>query len=214
MGQHHKNQVSLLSSMLLVLVSRSLTVEQRTRVLVCSCCFNIVSRRKAIQLVDKCSHIYCDKCLHTMFRMAINDEASFPPKCCSMTIDLKLVKHLLHRPRIKAYEKVASEYTTPETDRRYCADSHCNSFLGRANNGLLRCGKCGNLTCNSCKDYAHPGPCKVERGRDVEKLDKDPWNLAAAEGWQHCSSCSRLVILVDGCNHITLVSAQCSVSCP
>ena len=146
-----------------------------------------------------------------MFSMAIKDESSFPPTCCSNPINIRTVKHLLHRPQIRAYEKIALEYTTPAIDRRYCADSHCSSFLGRANNDLLRCGKCGNLTCDSCKDYAHSGPCTLERGRDVHKLDADLEKLAAAEGWQRCSSCSRIVDLRDGCNHVTLVSVYSSV---
>jgi hypothetical protein len=188
-----------------MLVRKSLTVQQRTHSVKCSCCLEKISTKKTIQLAE-CSHIYCNACLHIMFRMAIENEANLPPTCCSKAISIQSIKHLLHRPQVAAFEKVALEYTTPETDRRYCADSHCNTFLGRANNGILRCGKCGNLTCNSCKDYAHPGPCKVERGRDINKLDKDLEKLAAAEGWQNCSACSRLVVLSEGCNHITLVS--------
>ncbi|KAK6003351.1 hypothetical protein QM012_001196 [Aureobasidium pullulans] len=168
----------------------------------CDCCFETVSSKKTVQLPG-CGHTYCTDCLRVMYRMAINNEADFPPSCCSGTIDIASVKHLLHRPQILAFERCAVEYSTPELERIYCADTRCSFFLGRANNGILRCGKCSDLTCTSCKDYAHPGECKEERGRDINKLDADLERLAAAEGWQRCPSCSRLVVLDSGCNHIT-----------
>lgn len=176
--------------------------QQHNRSRQCDCCFESVSRKKTVQLPG-CGHTYCADCLRVMYRMAIKNQAHFPPSCCSGAINIESVKHLLHRPQIRVFEKIALEYSTPELDRRYCADTRCNSFLGRANNGILRCNKCGNLTCDSCKDYAHPGACKEERGRDIHKLDKDLERLAAVEGWQRCPSCSRLVSLGEGCNHIT-----------
>lgn len=193
-----------------LLVTRSACVfeisllQQHNRNKQCDCCFETFSSKKIVQLPG-CGHVYCADCLRVIYRMAINNEANFPPSCCSGAIDIKSVNYLLHRPQIQAFERRALEYNTPETDRRYCADSRCNSFLGRASHGILRCGKCGNLTCDSCKDYAHTGACKEERGRDVHKLDKDLEQLAAAEGWQRCPSCSRVVALSEGCNHITLV---------
>ncbi|KAG9844859.1 hypothetical protein KCU98_g7098, partial [Aureobasidium melanogenum] len=178
----------------------------------CDCCFETVSSKKTVQLPG-CGHTYCADCLRVMYRMATSNEAHFPPSCCSGAINIATVKHLLHRPQLKAFERCAAEYGTPVLGRRYCADTRCNSFLGRANGGILRCGKCGNLTCDSCKDYAHPGACKEERGRDIHKLDADLERLAAAEGWQRCPSCSRIIVLGEGCNHITLVS-PCQSSPP
>ncbi|KAH0341247.1 hypothetical protein KCU81_g6419, partial [Aureobasidium melanogenum] len=176
--------------------------QQHNRGTQCDCCFEIVSRKKTVQLPG-CGHTYCADCLRVIYRMAINDEAHFPPSCCSGAIKIESVKHLLHSPQIRAFVRCAAEYSTPVLDRRYCADTRCNSFLGRANGGILRCGKCGNLTCDVCKDHAHPGVCKEERGRDVHKLDADLERLAAEEGWQRCPSCSRMVVLSEGCNHIT-----------
>ncbi|KAG9522266.1 hypothetical protein KCV07_g3104, partial [Aureobasidium melanogenum] len=171
--------------------------QQHNRSNQCDCCFETVSSKKTVQL-SGCDHRYCADCLRVLCRMAINDEAHFPPSCCSGAINIESVKHLVHRPQVKAFERCAAEYGTPELDRRYCADTRCSSFLGRANGGILRCGKCGNLTCDSCKDYAHPGACKEERGRDIHKLDADLERLAAAEGWQRCPSCSRVIVLGEG----------------
>lgn len=197
------------SSLLLSLFTRMcpsfLMLQQHNRSNQCDCCFETVNSKKTIQLPG-CGHAYCADCLRVMYRMAINNEAHFPPSCCSGAINIDSVKHLLHRPQVKSFERCAAEYGTPELDRRYCADTRCSSFLGRANGGILRCSKCGKLTCDSCRDYAHPGACKEERGRDVYKLDADLERLAVAEGWQRCPSCSRLVALAEGCNHITLVS--------
>ncbi|KAH0367814.1 hypothetical protein KCU65_g4467, partial [Aureobasidium melanogenum] len=171
--------------------------DQHNRSNQCDCCFETVKSKKTVKLPG-CGHVYCADCLRVMYRMAITNEAHFPPSCCSGAIDLKSVKHLLHRPQLKAYERCAAEYTTPVLDRRYCVDTRCNSFLGRANGGILRCGKCGKLTCDVCKDHVHPGECKEERGRDVHKLDADLERLAAEEGWQRCPSCSRMVVLGEG----------------
>lgn len=160
-----------------------------------------------------CDHVYCADCICTMFNMVTRDESSFPPKCCSNPINITTIHHFLHRPQITAYNKRAAEFRICEKNRRYCADTSCNSFLGRANNGILRCGRCGQLTCDTCKSYAHLGPCK-DQGRDVERLDADFKDLALAEGWQACSACSRTVALTEGCNHITLVSLCPSISHP
>ena len=160
-----------------------------------------------------CGHVYCAGCIQTMFSMATRSESNFPSKCCSHLIDITTVHHFLHRPQITAYNKKASEFGTPEQDRHYCADTKYNSFLGRANNGILRCDKCGQLTCDVCKSYAHPGPCR-DQGRDIEKLDSEFKKLALNEGWQACSACSRTVALTEGCNHITSALILPSVSYP
>lgn len=177
-------------------------LQQHHRSNQCDCCFETVSSKKTVQLPG-CGHTYCVDCLRVMYRMVISNEAHFPPSCCSGAIDIKSVKHLLHRPQVKAFERCAAEYSIPMLERRYCADTRCNSFLGRANGGILRCDKCGKMTCDSCKNHAHPGACSEERGRDVHKLDADLERLAAEEGWQRCPSCSRMVVLGEGCNHIT-----------
>jgi hypothetical protein len=154
--------------------------------------------------LPNCSHTYCADCTRTMFKMATHDETCFPPSCCSRPIALTTIDQFLHRPQIRTYIKKAAEFVTPGKSRRYCADTSCNSFLGRANNGILRCDDCGQMTCDICKSYAHPGPCK-DQGRDLEKLDADFGKLALAEHWQACSACSRTVALTKGCNHITSV---------
>jgi hypothetical protein len=154
--------------------------------------------------LSKCGHAYCASCVGNMFDLATHDETFFPPKCCSHSIDITTIHQFLHRPQIKAYNKKAAEFRTPGKCRRYCADTSCSSFLGRANNGILRCDKCGQMTCDICKSYAHTGLCR-DQGRDLEKLDADFEKLALAEGWKACPACTMTVALTEGCNHITSV---------
>lgn len=176
-----------------------LTALQQKRNIRCDACYESIPVRIALQLTS-CKHQYCAKCVSIMFGKATKNEAEFPPSCCSKTISLKDAAPFLHRPQITAYEKSAAHFNTPITDRRYCATQACSSFLGRANNGLLRCDKCYQLTCEICKKHAHTGDCTAEPDHN-EQLQR----LLKEEGWQECSTCGRIVDLRDGCNHITSV---------
>ena len=130
-GENQRTHPVGASSLLLPFTPRAcsgvLMLQQHDRINTCDCCFETVSSKKTVQLPG-CGHTYCADCLRVIYRMAIENEADFPPSCCSGAINIESVKHLLHRPQIRAFEKIALEYSTPKLDRRYCADTRCNSF--------------------------------------------------------------------------------------
>ncbi|KAL7907771.1 hypothetical protein GGI35DRAFT_470311 [Trichoderma velutinum] len=138
-------------------------------------------------LTCPCDHVYCYGCMGELFRLAMFDEHSFPPGCCGKAIPLGMCREILSSEQIREYEKKELEYSTG--NRTYCYLPDCSAFIppllihGKAGT----CEKCECKTCISCKGPSHEDEC--------------PDDEATQE--QTCYSCSRIVELRLGCNHMT-----------
>ncbi|KAK4233576.1 hypothetical protein C8A03DRAFT_47915 [Achaetomium macrosporum] len=143
---------------------------------------------------------YCDVCLRALFTSSLVDETLFPPKCCKQPIPLGSCATLLTSDIIAEYGPKEAEFRTPAAQRTYCRA--CSTFVPPeyVKGDVAYCGQpgCSAQTCTFCKAASHEATdCPQDPTR------QDVLRLAAAEGWQHCFGCKRIVELDAGCYHIT-----------
>ncbi|RMZ76774.1 hypothetical protein DV737_g4628, partial [Chaetothyriales sp. CBS 132003] len=150
-----------------------------------------------------CKHRMCHTCLRRIFRLSISDPAHMPPRCCTDDhIALKHVDKLFDNDFKKTFNSKYLEYTA--SNRVYCVNRSCGQWIrpkdittehGRK---MGKCKKCGTLVCATCNNKAH-------RSRDCPKdpATRQFIETAKQKGWQKCYSCSAMVELKEGCNHMT-----------
>jgi hypothetical protein len=147
-----------------------------------------------------CRHEYCRDCLRALFRASLVDETLFPPKCCKQPFVLTSCHTLLTSDLITQYGDKEVEFRTPAAQRTYC--HACSAFVPpqRVKGDVASCGRpdCGAQTCTFCRGGSHVGS-DCPQGPARQDLER----LAAAEGWQHCFGCKRIVELDTGCYHIS-----------
>ena len=146
-----------------------------------------------------CGHEYCRVCLDTLFRESMTDESLFPPRCCKQNITIGTVRMFLKTSLVQDFEKKKIEFETE--DRTYCSRAACSEFIHPENvvHDVATCQRCHTRTCAMCKTAAHTGDCPNDMAL------RQVLQVAQENNWQRCYSCSRIVELDTGCNHITYV---------
>ena len=152
-----------------------------------------------------CTHTYCRGCISELFEAAITDESLFPPRCCRQEITLVSVTTFLSIALLRRFRAKAVELGTP--NRTYCVWPTCSSFIpmDRISGDTATCPSCQQQTCTICKAASHEGDCPNDMA--LQGL----LTTAAANGWQRCYACKRMVELDLGCNHMTYVSCKHSL---
>jgi hypothetical protein len=150
------------------------------------------------QLCPTGFHFYCMRCLENYFRVAVRDEAMFPPKCCQQPIPLDPT--ILPPDLVAQAQEKAEERATPR--KTYCANPHCAAFIPSRNQPPsdrdVTCRRCGTATCPLCKKLAHQGDCDPTPDPDEERLHR----VARESGWKRCPMCQRYVERTGGCRHM------------
>lgn len=155
-----------------------------------------------------CKHEYCRECLANLFQTSMTDESLYPPRCCNQSIPVDPNRVFLPSSLVSEFKERKIELDTP--NRTYCHVPTCSTFITVEciKNDIGTCGRCGEQTCAICKQKSHPGDCPEDPA--IQEL----LEIAAEKKWQRCSSCSRVIELFLGCNHITCVcGAEFCYSC-
>lgn len=144
-----------------------------------------------------CQHHYCDGCLNSLFRLAMNDEDSYPPRCCTQLIPLDDVRLFLNARLVTDFETKKEELD--DAKPTYCCVPACSTYISQEHKreNVGTCPECAAETCLLCKEAAHDGDCTVN------EADQQLLELATEEGWKRCPRCRRMVELNTGCNHMT-----------
>jgi hypothetical protein len=150
-----------------------------------------------------CSHRMCHECLRRIFTMSVTDPAHMPPRCCtSAHIPLKHVDKLFDQNFKKNWNRKFQEYTT--RNKIYCPARGCGEWIkpthvtvehGRK---VGRCKRCNTRVCCTCNNKMH-----TSRECPKDPATREFVEIAKQKGWQRCYSCSALVELKEGCNHMT-----------
>lgn len=153
-----------------------------------------------------CTHTYCRGCISDLFEAAMTDESLFPPRCCRQEITLESVTTFLSAALLQRFRSKAVELKTP--NRTYCVWPTCSTFIPTEMiaGDTATCPACEQKTCTICKTASHEGDCPNDTA--LQSL----LTTAAANGWQRCYACNRMVELELGCNHMTYVSRITSLS--
>lgn len=150
-----------------------------------------------VATLPHCRHDYCRNCLDQLFRLSLEDETLFPPRCCRQPIPFRDVRVFLTADTAREFERKRPELETP--NRTYCRLPTCSTWIPPRNilNDIGTCPSCGTATCTICKDATHPGDCPNDETTQMLLQTAD------ASGWQRCFQCRRVVELNYGCNHMT-----------
>ena len=126
-----------------------------------------------------------------------------PPRCCQEEhVDLKHVDKLFDQSFKKTWNRRFLEYKTK--NRVYCIGKNCGEWIkpnhittehGRK---IAKCKHCGTKVCPTCNNKAH-----TSRDCPKDPATKQFIETAKLKGWQRCYSCSAMVELKEGCNHMT-----------
>ena len=167
----------------------------------CTSCFDDVPSNKAVDM--PCHHKYCSPCFSQLILTAINNEVTFPPKCCLQEIPKKTMRDHLPPNALAQFDEKALEYAVAVGNRYYCVSPKCarwiDTRIARRVNGILECPHCAVKLCTTCRGPQHPSneDCPQDYGLG-STLDQ-----AERAGWRRCYRCRAIVELTSGCRHIT-----------
>ena len=115
----------------------------------CTSCFDDVPGNKAVDM--PCHHKYCSSCFSQLVLTAINNEDTFPPKCCLQEIPKKTMRHHLSPKALAQFDEKALEYAVAIGNRYYCVSPKCAKWIDTRNakrvNGILECPHCAVKLC-------------------------------------------------------------------
>ena len=157
-------------------------------------CISCSDEIEAVSFTAPCKHSYCNDCLASYVKNALEPAGLFPPACCNLPITLQSVQAHIHDELVKRWQKKQLEIV--ESCTLVCAKSGCRVVISPENivEDLGHCLACNNHICTMCRMQAHKDePCPNE----------DVMNLAKKEGWQRCYRCNNMIELNFGCNHMT-----------
>lgn len=84
------------------LLQTGFTLQQR---LTCTSC----DEHNAVSFTAPCKHSYCDDCLASYVKSALEPDRNFPSLCCSLSITLQSSRTHLHHDLVKRYEEKHAE---------------------------------------------------------------------------------------------------------
>jgi hypothetical protein len=134
------------------------TLEKKHSMVECTSCFEDTPMNESSKL--PCNHSYCKPCLTILITTALQNEASFPPKCCLTAVPLPTIMSALDAKQRITYRDKAAEFSILPQERWYCPNSKClkwirPSKLPRIPAWNERCPHCGTKICNICRGLAH-----------------------------------------------------------
>ncbi|KAJ6262942.1 hypothetical protein Dda_1500 [Drechslerella dactyloides] len=124
----------------------------------CAMCMEDLSVRRTV-IID-CQHKFCTACLRSIVLASLNDEISFPPKCCTTRIPVRAIRAVCNLSEQAAVNHKIREYSQDPADRIYCPSSACGRFippepLHDFRSKCLVCQFCQAKVCPTCRGRAH-----------------------------------------------------------
>jgi hypothetical protein len=83
----------------------------------CTSCFEELPIGALVRL--PCTHHYCKPCLASLVMTALQNESTFPPKCCLSEIPQATIIIPLEKKQQETYKQKAAEYSIPANRRWY-----------------------------------------------------------------------------------------------
>ncbi|KAH8928427.1 hypothetical protein BT69DRAFT_1212814 [Atractiella rhizophila] len=171
-------------------------VDGKIRDVKCVACIETIRKSQAVQF--PCSHYYDRQCFNDLFAACLKDESLLPLRCCNQAMLRDEIQQHVMPEQFRQYESKLLEHDT--TNRLYCANPKCSTFLGTASGQKERrgCVTCGQQVCARCKAAWTMFHFCVQDEQEAVLL-----KIANEEKWKRCQKCYRMVELQTGCYHMT-----------
>ncbi|KAF9477428.1 hypothetical protein BDN70DRAFT_837862 [Pholiota conissans] len=130
----------------------------RTKTVQCIVCHDLLVYNNAFQA--PCDHNYCPACIVKLVEKSVQDESTFPARCCNTTMTINSLQPHLSPTLCATLRYKQAEFSTAAKNRVYCFQSTCTAFLGSSEGNTdipIICPKCCLCTCPKCKLAEHPG---------------------------------------------------------
>ncbi|KZL79873.1 ibr finger domain-containing protein [Colletotrichum incanum] len=140
-----------------------------------------------------CRDMYCSDFLRNLFESSINDEALFPPRCCSHTIpvdDISTNIFLFSEEFVETFRTQLVDYST--TDRIYCHVPTCSAFIPPTtiHGDIGICPERQARVFSLCK-----GPEHQDHACAKDAATREVLQLASENNWKRCPSCQTVAEL-------------------
>eukprot|EP00475_Leptophrys_vorax_P044990 TRINITY_DN9212_c0_g1_i1.p1 TRINITY_DN9212_c0_g1~~TRINITY_DN9212_c0_g1_i1.p1 ORF type:complete len:311 (+),score=63.09 TRINITY_DN9212_c0_g1_i1:223-1155(+) len=172
--------------------------------MVCQICF-CEYEEKEIEVLE-CSHFFCKECIANWIKVQVTDGKVAQKHIICPNVDCKKPMSsavIEARADAEVWEKYKRFTFAMEVDRdknaAWCPNDNCGGVIYRT--APLRkaiCEKCNFQICWDCKKQYH-GPL-TSCTKDVDEAF-DSW--AKQQFMKRCPACSKFIIKLDGCNHMT-----------
>ena len=148
-----------------------------------------------------CEHRYCNDCITSWVKAALEPNAPFPPICCKSDATLEVLQNHLSPDLIKDFRR-KEQAKTAAACPLLCAEPGC--LVGIRSEDVVddkgHCPACKRYTCKRCRMRWHEDlECAVDEEQELVM------EMAKKEGWQSCYHCGNLVELDFGCYHMMCV---------
>lgn len=146
-----------------------------------------------------CHTGYCQNC-HTEALKNLQ-EGDLQPQCpfCATNIPIQAFESIISSELYATVTTRMLEWGVPAEQRLYCSNTDCLKFIppsAPTSSSGRQC-TCGTVTCLSCKNSAHDGPCPNDEGLEAAV------EAAKADGGKNCPACGEVVLRGQGCQHIS-----------
>lgn len=160
--------------------------------------FSCDDEKDATWFTAPCEHSYCNDCLASYVKSALEPDGTFPHLCCNLPITLESVRAHLHHDLVKRYEEKHAEIIAACS--LVCAQPGCCVVIPpeKIVEDLGHCLACNYYTCTRCRQREHKDKACATNAEQEELL-----KLAKEKGWQACYRCRNMIELNFGCNHMT-----------
>lgn len=139
-----------------------------------------------------------------MVELCTHDESLFPLGCCRQSFSGYALLPSLPPALASFFLQKTREFATPVSDRVYCPNPRCSSFLGSSDILECRpvCEDCETTICVRCHNISH-----VQAGQACTQVSDalgflQVTALAEENHWPTCPGCQSIIELSGGCNHM------------
>lgn len=178
----------------------------------------------------ECRHTFCFDCLSQHVETEVLG-GKVPVRCpqfvdCGLFVDDSDCKRLVSPNVFDTYSTRLTEATISDLDKVYCPFPGCSALMcrtqenkanmyaasssrssGRTIIGSAECMECHRLFCVECHVPWH-ADLNCEQYQTLppderDAADRKLFQLAKDQKWRRCGKCSSLIILAEGCFHMT-----------
>jgi hypothetical protein len=172
----------------------------------CGICFCEFVNEDELQILG-CQHFFCKNCITEWIKVQISDgkvlehQIFCPNVECRKPIEMPIIEKLSDATTLQKFQKFSRNIEIEkDKSKMWCPKLECDGVIERKSKFFKKgiCSKCQYEACFRCKKEFHG---YFKSCGSVEDEAFNSW--AKDQFMKRCPSCSKFIIKLDGCNHMT-----------